>query len=273
MKENFSEIRCSRCRVKPPVDGKKRCRGCIDHGISYKAQKCAVARTNGICVKCLKEPVNGAVVCAACNKRSAQNSMKIYDSRKAEGLCVVCGSKNNTKTLKCSSCLTRINQAKRELAAKRIDAGFCSHCFKVPVSGGKLMCPGCRAKRKIIKAARRDRDYSKLATQIKNNKNLNSDIFGVIYKVVCKTNNKIYIGQSVNFKARKNEHIRNALKSRSFTPFSSALRRYGKDKFNWELIHACADKNELNYWERYYINQYDSLCGKNGYNILDGVVN
>ena len=272
MKKTLSDFMCTRCRVKRPVSGKKRCQRCIDQGISYKAAKVADAKVRGLCVKCFKEVGNGRFVCDPCNDRDKHNHKKTYNSRRGERLCVVCGGENNTQNLKCSSCASKINKSRKALADKRIKKGFCSRCFRVPVTCGKAMCPSCLAKKKIRRDNAKERSYADLAVRIKNNKNLNSNICGFIYKVVCETNDKIYIGQSVNFKARKSEHIRNALKCKSYTAFSSALRKHGEDKFKWELIHSCADKNELNYWERYYINKYDSLCGKNGYNILDGVV-
>ena len=271
--KNSSDIRCSRCKVQRPVDGLRRCQRCIDQGIAYKQQKYKEAKATGACARCFKETANGVAICAACNEANKRNSEKLHNSRKKAGRCVICGGENNTTTLKCSACAKRINQGKKQLTEKRIKEGFCSRCRKVPVTGGRIMCPTCRTKKKIRKAKARQRDYVVLGGTIKKRKTVSSNIYGFIYKVVCEANDKIYIGQSVNFKARKSEHVRNARNAYRDTAFTSALRKHGPDKFNWEIIHACADKDELNYWERHYINQYDSLCGKNGYNILDGVVN
>lgn len=84
-----------------------------------------------------------------------------------------------------------------------------------------------------------------------------------IYKVVNKFNGKVYIGFDSNWPTRKNEHQYN-LNKRQQT-FYCALRKYGWENFEWEVIYQSKDgKHCLNVMENYFIEIYDSY--KNGYN-------
>jgi group I intron endonuclease len=56
-----------------------------------------------------------------------------------------------------------------------------------------------------------------------------------IYKITNKINGKSYIGQSINIYARWNNHIQ-AMKAGIKNRLYSALKSYGQDNFNWEII-------------------------------------
>ena len=90
----------------------------------------------------------------------------------------------------------------------------------------------------------------------------------IIYKATNKLNGKCYIGQTRNsLESRKNKHIscaRNGVK----THFYCAIRKYGEDNFEWEVIDSTTNKKSLNELETYYITKYDSI--KHGYNMVDG---
>lgn len=96
-----------------------------------------------------------------------------------------------------------------------------------------------------------------------------------IYKATNLVNGKSYIGQSINFSIRKKNHL-----NRAFNPLASdydclfhrAIRKYGKDNFQWQLIEECLPE-QLNeresYWIAYYHTYiYDKDC--NGYNMTKG---
>ena len=71
--------------------------------------------------------------------------------------------------------------------------------------------------------------------------------FGVIYKAVCKVNNKIYIGQTIKSLAiRKGQHIHGAFKLNKRNKFSNALRKYGKENFDWYIIHFVKEDEDIN---------------------------
>lgn len=103
-----------------------------------------------------------------------------------------------------------------------------------------------------------------------------------IYKITCTVSKKSYIGQAVSHilnhkKYRKYGHI-GRFKSHVSEAFSSkkkqcralnnAIRKYGKDKFDVVILHACTKENG-NIVEELMIKKYNTLC-PNGYNILTG---
>ena len=95
-----------------------------------------------------------------------------------------------------------------------------------------------------------------------------------IYKIVNKINNKVYIGQSINIDKRIKEHFWKSQCEKDVSYNSAlhnAIRKYGKENFEWEVIEECKIE-EIDEKERYYIQFYNSLT-PNGYNILEGVKN
>lgn len=92
---------------------------------------------------------------------------------------------------------------------------------------------------------------------------------GIIYKYTNLTNNKIYIGQTVNEKKRTYQHL-----YASRTYFDRALKKYGITNFKYEIIVKIETnsieslKNNLNYFEKFYISYYDSY--NSGYNLTQG---
>lgn len=97
---------------------------------------------------------------------------------------------------------------------------------------------------------------------------------GVIYKCLCITTNKVYIGQTYrNLEDRIKQHIRESFNNNSSSynyHFHRAIRKYGKENFKWEVIETIqASSLEnlqelLNSLEIKYISRYDSY--HNGYN-------
>lgn len=88
-----------------------------------------------------------------------------------------------------------------------------------------------------------------------------------IYKFLNKLNNKIYIGQSVNPEKRKLEHIYGRKTNNTY--FDKALKKYGIENFDFEIIDQANSQREIDIKEREYITKYNSLK-PNGYNILKG---
>jgi len=89
-----------------------------------------------------------------------------------------------------------------------------------------------------------------------------------IYKITCKANGKIYIGETKNFKTRWTSH-KSALKVRKKT--NSSLQadwdKYGKDLFSFEVIEEL-EKDKVILYERegYWIDRYQKE-GKELYNV------
>jgi group I intron endonuclease len=89
----------------------------------------------------------------------------------------------------------------------------------------------------------------------------------IIYKCQNKISGKIYIGQTIKtLDERKLTHLNSSKFAKS--KFHKALKSYGIDSFDWEVLATATTKEQLNKLEIDYINQYDSI--NNGYNMVDG---
>lgn len=87
-----------------------------------------------------------------------------------------------------------------------------------------------------------------------------------IYKITNNITNQCYIGQTDNFKRRKENHI-SLFKSPSSKgadrPLYRAMRSYGLNNFSFEILEEC-DDNISNSREDFYIDLYKSVS--HGYN-------
>ena len=91
---------------------------------------------------------------------------------------------------------------------------------------------------------------------------------GIIYKATNTVNGKCYIGQTgVSLEARKRKHISAAEKRDIY--FCNALRKYGKENFQWEILMQDVPRDQLNSEEMAAILAAGSF-GKNGYNSNEG---
>lgn len=110
-------------------------------------------------------------------------------------------------------------------------------------------------------------------------KEIKSNMKGIIYKWTCLETGKSYIGQTINEERREKEFFS------KFEPYTNenskidnARNKYGlsKDMWNKEVLKRlwCKEGKEkdllerLNYWEKYYIKEYDTF--NNGYNSTNG---
>lgn len=94
----------------------------------------------------------------------------------------------------------------------------------------------------------------------------------VVYKITNNINNCIYIGITNNFQRRMREHKNNAenfdykYKSKLY----NAIRKYGMENFNAEIIEVVDNREQLEEREKYWIEFYDSTNHDLGYNITKG---
>lgn len=88
-----------------------------------------------------------------------------------------------------------------------------------------------------------------------------------IYKVTNLVNGKLYIGKTNNFEKRKLEHTRYDVNNDNI--FHKTLRKYGLDKFDWEIIDEAYGLDAINDLERYYIQKYKTYKPY-GYNMTKG---
>lgn len=81
-----------------------------------------------------------------------------------------------------------------------------------------------------------------------------------IYKITNKLNGKSYIGQSIHCGKRLDEHC----KGKQY--IDNIIKEEGVENFNFEILKTIPDKkDELCYWEDYYIIKYNTYF-PNGYN-------
>jgi group I intron endonuclease len=108
-------------------------------------------------------------------------------------------------------------------------------------------------------------------------------VIGEIYLITNTSQNKVYVGQTRSHRMNKDkyrpfgsigrfkDHISEAInntKKNQCSYLNNAIRKYGSDKFQVELLEKC-DVNDLDKREQYYIEKYKSLF-PNGYNLTKG---
>ena len=97
---------------------------------------------------------------------------------------------------------------------------------------------------------------------------------GIVYCYTNRINGKVYIGQTTREKQRMTEHYNSAFKKHLKNKFYNALRKYGKDSFEYKVLKSYklsktddykSFKELLDKTEREYILKYNSyLYGYNG---------
>lgn len=90
---------------------------------------------------------------------------------------------------------------------------------------------------------------------------------GIIYKIQNKVNSKVYIGSSICYKRRKENHLYLLRRNKHYNlHLQSAFNKYKEKSFNFNIIDTC-DFTNLIEREQYYITLYQSSNNKSGYNI------
>lgn len=89
----------------------------------------------------------------------------------------------------------------------------------------------------------------------------------IIYKYTSPSK-RSYIGLTCDEAGRKQDHRNSEFNETIQTKFARALRKYGFDKFTYEVIDSADTWEELGEKEKYWIKFYDSV--NSGYNICDG---
>lgn len=90
-------------------------------------------------------------------------------------------------------------------------------------------------------------------------------LFGVIYCITNKVNDKKYIGQTINFQRRMWEHKYSKTKE---SYLKNSIQKYGINNFKFEIIERVKIEN-LNKREIYWIDFYNTFKGE-GYNLTIG---
>lgn len=91
----------------------------------------------------------------------------------------------------------------------------------------------------------------------------------VIYRITNTINNKVYIGLTTQgLEQRKREHFSRLNSGNRNHKIYQALNKYGKDNFIFEVIFCCFDKKDLPFYEKLFIEIYNSY--NKGYNMSLG---
>jgi group I intron endonuclease len=87
---------------------------------------------------------------------------------------------------------------------------------------------------------------------------------GYIYSIINKTDNKKYIGQTLekDIYNRWKGHLK---KASNCIYLKRALEKYGKENFKFDIICVCFDE-DCNKYEQEYMDKYDTIV-PNGYNL------
>lgn len=93
---------------------------------------------------------------------------------------------------------------------------------------------------------------------------------GIIYKITCSINGKVYIGQTTEtIEQRLERHFKMAFaEEKPKIKFQRAIKKYGKENFIIEEIDRASSKEELDEKEKSWIAKYNSI--KSGYNTALG---
>ena len=90
-----------------------------------------------------------------------------------------------------------------------------------------------------------------------------------IYKIKNIKNNKVYIGSSVNIKARWQQHKSRLRKGNHHSiSLQRAWKKYGEDNFEFTILEVVNNEISILDRENFYINQFQCANGRNGYNLL-----
>lgn len=93
----------------------------------------------------------------------------------------------------------------------------------------------------------------------------------IIYKITNIKNNKVYIGQTIDFRERVRQHKQIPFRHNSKEkdkPLYKAMRKYGIESFRFEKIYKCKTFDEANFKEIELIKEYNSCVDSGGgYNL------
>ena len=87
-----------------------------------------------------------------------------------------------------------------------------------------------------------------------------------IYRIYSKSENKNYIGKSINIEERRKIHLNELKKGKHHNKkLQKVFNKYGKDDFEFSILKEVDDYYEITYYESYYAEEFNAF--NSGYNI------
>jgi len=95
-------------------------------------------------------------------------------------------------------------------------------------------------------------------------------MYGIIYRASL-DDGRSYIGQTIKTLClRAKEHKRDAEQRPKSNYFYNAVKKYGFDKFTWEILMVAETKDDLDAYEEYYMTLFDTRNQAFGFNLKSG---
>ena len=102
------------------------------------------------------------------------------------------------------------------------------------------------------------------------------NIIGFVYEIICKSNNKRYIGKK-NFYFSKTKQVKGKKKKikvdsdwQTYFGSNKELQEhvalYGENNFDRKILRLCSTKGEMTYYETKYIFATDAVISEDYYN-------
>lgn len=92
----------------------------------------------------------------------------------------------------------------------------------------------------------------------------------IVYRVTNLVNGKVYFGKSNDLARRKREHLSEMYRERRNSHLYSAMRKYGRDNFIFEVLHTFECEEDAYLAEIAWIRRAGSMDPKVGYNLTPG---
>lgn len=97
-------------------------------------------------------------------------------------------------------------------------------------------------------------------------------MYGIVYLITNKINNKKYIGQTT--RSLKDRWLAHTYRANHNKHLYAAIQKYGKESFEIKKIDQASSKEELDSKEIFWISFYDTINTEKGYNKrIGGTVN
>ena len=99
---------------------------------------------------------------------------------------------------------------------------------------------------------------------------MNDVIYGIVYKATLKIDGRVYVGQTIKHLEKRIADHKHSSKNPKHDHFRSAIKKYGFENFEWEIIKECHSKEELDSQEILYIELFHSTNPEKGFNLKSG---